>query len=169
MSSDGRSLMHSMTGFGAGSADVPGARIAVEVRGVNQRHLDIRIAAPREYAAWESELRERMRAQVARGRVDVTVVRTPVAARRRYRVAARGTRRRIRQRGARARPPAAPGGNGRAGRRPQAPRAVRGGRATAGPEQGAPRTAASAGRGAARLPPRAGAGRAPRAARHAAS
>jgi uncharacterized protein (TIGR00255 family) len=81
--------MQSMTGFGAGSADVPGARIAVEVRGVNQRHLDIRIAAPREYAAWESELRERVRAQVARGRVDVTVVRTPVAGRRRYRVAAR--------------------------------------------------------------------------------
>ena len=81
--------MQSMTGFGAGSAEVPGARIAVEVRGVNQRHLDIRIAGPREYAAWEGELRERVRAQVARGRVDVTVVRTPVAARRRYRVAAR--------------------------------------------------------------------------------
>jgi uncharacterized protein (TIGR00255 family) len=81
--------MQSMTGFGAGSADVPGAHIAVEVRGVNQRHLDVRITAPREYAAWESELRDRVRAQVARGRVDVTVVRTPVAARRRYRVSAR--------------------------------------------------------------------------------
>jgi uncharacterized protein (TIGR00255 family) len=81
--------MRSMTGFGAGSADVPGARIAVEVRGVNQRHLDIRIAAPREYAAWEGELRDRVRAQVARGRVDITIVRTPVASRRQYRVAAR--------------------------------------------------------------------------------
>ena len=69
--------MQSMTGFGAGAAEVPGARIGVEVRGVNQRHLDIRIAAPREYAAWESELRERVRAHVARGRVDVTIVRTP--------------------------------------------------------------------------------------------
>ena len=81
--------MRSMTGFGAGAADVPGVRVTVEVRGVNQRHLDVRIAAPREYAAWESELRDRVRAQVERGRVDVTVVRTPVAARRHYRVAVR--------------------------------------------------------------------------------
>src|SRR5215470_1519744 len=81
--------MQSMTGFGAGSADVPGAHIVVEVRGVNQRHLDVRIAGPREYAAWESELRDRVRAQVERGRVDVTVVRQPAASRRRYRVAVR--------------------------------------------------------------------------------
>jgi uncharacterized protein (TIGR00255 family) len=81
--------MQSMTGFGAASAEVPGARIAVEVRGVNQRHLDIRIAGPREYAAWESELRERVRIHVARGRVDVTIMRTPLAGRRQYRVAAR--------------------------------------------------------------------------------
>jgi len=81
--------MRSMTGFGAGAADAPGARISVEVRGVNQRHLDVRIAAPREYAAWEADLRERVRAHVDRGRVDVTVTRTPLAARRRYRVAVR--------------------------------------------------------------------------------
>jgi uncharacterized protein (TIGR00255 family) len=81
--------VRSMTGFGAGAAEAPGARVTVEVRGVNQRHLDVRIAAPREYAAWESELRDRVRVQVARGRVDVTVVRTPVATRRRYRVAVR--------------------------------------------------------------------------------
>jgi uncharacterized protein (TIGR00255 family) len=81
--------MRSMTGFGAGAADAPGARISVEVRGVNQRHLDVRIAAPREYAAWEADLRDRVRAHVDRGRVDVTVTRTPLAARRRYRVAVR--------------------------------------------------------------------------------
>jgi uncharacterized protein (TIGR00255 family) len=81
--------MRSMTGFGAGAADAPGARVSVEVRGVNQRHLDVRTAAPREYAAWEGEVRERVRAQVERGRVDVTITRTPVATRRRYRVAVR--------------------------------------------------------------------------------
>ncbi len=78
-----------MTGFGAGAASTPGARISVEVRGVNQRHLDVRIAAPREYAGWERELRERVQGQAERGRVDVTVVRTPVPAQRRYRVAVR--------------------------------------------------------------------------------
>jgi uncharacterized protein (TIGR00255 family) len=78
-----------MTGFGAGAGDAATARIAVEVRGVNQRHLDVRIALPREYAAWESDLRDRVRAQVERGRVDVTVTRTPVAGRRRYQVTVR--------------------------------------------------------------------------------
>ena len=81
--------MRSMTGFGAGAGDAPTARIAVEVRGVNQRHLDVRIALPREYAAWESDLRDRVRTQVERGRVDVTVTRVPVAGRRRYQVTVR--------------------------------------------------------------------------------
>lgn len=81
--------MRSMTGFGAGTADGAGTRITVEIRGVNQRHLDVRIAAPREYAAWEGDLRDRVRARAERGRVDVTVVRQPAAARRRYHVAVR--------------------------------------------------------------------------------
>jgi uncharacterized protein (TIGR00255 family) len=81
--------MRSMTGFGAAAGDAPTARIAVEVRGVNQRHLDVRIAVPREYAPWERELRERVRGEVERGRVDVTVARMPVAGRRRYQVTVR--------------------------------------------------------------------------------
>jgi uncharacterized protein (TIGR00255 family) len=78
-----------MTGYGAGAADAPTARVRVEIRGVNQRFLDVKIALPREYAAWESELRERVRAAVERGRVDVAVTRAPVAARRRYRIGVR--------------------------------------------------------------------------------
>ena len=81
--------MRSMTGFGTGAADGGGTRITVEIRGVNQRHLDVRIAAPREYAAWESDVRDRVRARAERGRIDVTVARTPVAGRRRYHVAVR--------------------------------------------------------------------------------
>jgi uncharacterized protein (TIGR00255 family) len=78
--------MRSMTGFGAGAAEVPSARITVEIRGVNQRHLDVRVLGAREFAAWEQPLRDRVRAQVARGRVDVTITRSPIASRRRYRV-----------------------------------------------------------------------------------
>ena len=81
--------MRSMTGFGAAAGESSTARIVVEVRSVNQRHLDVRIALPREYASWERDLRERVRAQVERGRVDVTIVRTPVAGRRRYQVTVR--------------------------------------------------------------------------------
>lgn len=78
-----------MTGFGAGAADAPGVRLGVEIRGVNQRHLDVKVAAPREYAPWEAEIRDRVRLRVARGRVEVTVTRLPLAAQRRYRVAVR--------------------------------------------------------------------------------
>ena len=78
-----------MTGYGAGSAEAPAARVTVEVRGVNQRFLDLKVSAPREYAAWEAEVRERVRATVARGRIELTVVRLPLAARRRYRVGVR--------------------------------------------------------------------------------
>ena len=81
--------MKSMTGYGAGSAEAPAARVAVEIRSVNQRFLDVRVTAAREYAAWEREIRSRVQAVAQRGRVDVTVARTPVAARRRYAVTVR--------------------------------------------------------------------------------
>ena len=78
-----------MTGYGAGAADAATARVSVEVRGVNQRFLDVKVALPREYAAWESDVRERVRGAAERGRVDVAVARIPVAARRRFRVGVR--------------------------------------------------------------------------------
>jgi len=81
--------MRSMTGYGAGSADAPTARISVEVRSVNQRFLDVKVSGPREYGPWERELRDRIRAVAQRGRVEVTVARLPVPARRRYAVAVR--------------------------------------------------------------------------------
>lgn len=78
-----------MTGYGAGSAEASTARIAVEVRGVNQRFLDVKVSLPREYGAWETTLRDRVRRVVQRGRVEVSVQRQPVAAARRYQVAVR--------------------------------------------------------------------------------
>src|SRR5438552_267714 len=81
--------MRSMTGYGAGAATAPMARVAVEIRSVNQRFLDVKVTAPRDYAAWEREIRDRVRTMAERGRVEVTVVRTAVAARRRYAVAVR--------------------------------------------------------------------------------
>lgn len=81
--------MRSMTGYGAASAEAPAARVSVEIRSVNQRFLDVKVNAPREYAAWERDVRDRVRAVAERGRVEVTLARNPVAARRRYRVAVR--------------------------------------------------------------------------------
>jgi uncharacterized protein (TIGR00255 family) len=81
--------MRSMTGYGAGSADARTARLTVEVRGVNQRFLDVKVTLPREYAAWEATVRDRVRALAHRGRVEVGVSRSPIAGARRYQVAAR--------------------------------------------------------------------------------
>ncbi|HUE31244.1 MAG TPA: YicC/YloC family endoribonuclease, partial [Verrucomicrobiae bacterium] len=84
-----KTRVRSMTGYGAGRADAPTARVTVELRSVNQRFLDVKIVAPREYAAWEREVRDRVRAVAQRGRVEVTIARAALAARRRYTVAVR--------------------------------------------------------------------------------
>jgi len=81
--------MRSMTGYGSGAAEAPSARVTVEVRSLNQRFLDVRVTAPREYAAFEREVRDRVRAVAERGRVEVTITRSAQAARRRYAVTAR--------------------------------------------------------------------------------
>src|SRR6185295_4156466 len=67
--------LRSMTGYGSATAPIPGGRVTIEVRSVNQRGLDVRITAPREYGPWEAECRETVRARVARGRVEVHVSR----------------------------------------------------------------------------------------------
>ena len=68
--------MQSMTGFGQASWEGDGRRLAVEVRSVNQRALDVRFNLPREYQPWEAELRQCVLAAVARGKVDVSVSRS---------------------------------------------------------------------------------------------
>jgi uncharacterized protein (TIGR00255 family) len=81
--------MLSMTGYGTAAADAPGVRIVVEVRGVNQRHLDVRVTGAREYLPWEAEVRERVKDVAQRGRVDVQIVRLADPGSRRHRVAVR--------------------------------------------------------------------------------
>jgi uncharacterized protein (TIGR00255 family) len=66
-----------MTGYGAAAGKAGAISLTVEVRSVNQRHLDVKIAAPREYGEWESELRREVGTAISRGRVDVFVQRTP--------------------------------------------------------------------------------------------
>ena len=68
-----RAGLKSMTGYGTASVSIPSGRISVEIRTVNQRFLDVRVTAPREYGPWEAECRDAVRARVARGRVEVYV------------------------------------------------------------------------------------------------
>jgi len=67
--------MRSMTGYGGASASLPEGRVTVEVRALNQRFLDIPFVLPREYAGWESVLREIVRRRICRGRIEVSVTR----------------------------------------------------------------------------------------------
>jgi uncharacterized protein (TIGR00255 family) len=68
-----------MTGYGAAAEAVPGGRLTIELRSVNQRFLDVRVTAPREYAPWETICREMVGKHVSRGRVEVYVNRNAPA------------------------------------------------------------------------------------------
>jgi len=63
-----------MTGFGSGSAESGGLRVEVEIKGVNNRYLDVRLRLPAELSGLEADLRRRVQASVVRGRVDAAIV-----------------------------------------------------------------------------------------------
>ncbi|HYL23481.1 MAG TPA: YicC/YloC family endoribonuclease [Burkholderiales bacterium] len=66
-------MIQSMTGFAAASADTPRGRLAVELRSVNARFLDLQFRIADELRASEPLLRELLQARLARGKVDCRV------------------------------------------------------------------------------------------------
>jgi uncharacterized protein (TIGR00255 family) len=64
-------MIRSMTGFGAAEGSVGAARVTVEVRSVNHRFFNPTIKLPSAFARWEGEVREALRARVARGHVTL--------------------------------------------------------------------------------------------------
>ena len=66
-------MIVSMTGFAAVAADLPGVALSVELRSVNHRYLDLQIRLPDELRAQESALRERIGAELKRGKVECRV------------------------------------------------------------------------------------------------
>ncbi len=65
--------MRSMTGFGLGEAPVGTGRLAIEIRGVNHRFLDVRVRLPRELGDLTSFVEQVAREKLARGRYEVAV------------------------------------------------------------------------------------------------
>ncbi|MGH7964784.1 MAG: YicC/YloC family endoribonuclease [Candidatus Binatia bacterium] len=65
--------MKSMTGYGSGSAAFPGGRVSVELRAVNHRFLEVKMALPRDFFACEGEFREIVEAQIKRGRIELAL------------------------------------------------------------------------------------------------
>jgi uncharacterized protein (TIGR00255 family) len=66
-------IMKSMTGFGRGTANGEGFNLAVEIKTVNNRYLDVHLRAPQELASLEIDIRKRVAARLSRGRVDVNL------------------------------------------------------------------------------------------------
>ncbi len=71
-------MILSMTGFAAVAAELPGVSLTVELRSVNHRYLDLSIRLPDELRGQESALRERIAAELKRGKVEcrISLVRT---------------------------------------------------------------------------------------------
>lgn len=65
--------MKSMTGFGRGSATGDGFAIAVEIKTVNNRYLDVHVRGPQEISSLEMDIRKRVNARLSRGRVDLNI------------------------------------------------------------------------------------------------
>jgi uncharacterized protein (TIGR00255 family) len=72
-------MIRSMTGFGRAEVRGDTLVVVVEARSVNHRHLDVALRLPRTLSALEIDARKLIAARVERGRVDATVVATPVA------------------------------------------------------------------------------------------
>jgi uncharacterized protein (TIGR00255 family) len=70
--------MKSMTGYGEASQNVRGARVTVQIRSLNHRHLDLQLRVPREYLSLEEEIRKIIREKISRGRIDLFINRYAV-------------------------------------------------------------------------------------------
>jgi uncharacterized protein (TIGR00255 family) len=66
-------MIKSMTGFAALTQEDERATIAVTIRAVNHRYLDLQLRSPQSLAAIEAEIRGLVAKHVARGRVELSV------------------------------------------------------------------------------------------------
>ena len=66
-------MILSMTGFASASGELPGISLAVELRSVNHRYLDVTIKLPEELRMLEPGLRERLAGAQKRGKVECRV------------------------------------------------------------------------------------------------
>jgi uncharacterized protein (TIGR00255 family) len=65
--------MKSMTGFGRGTVSGDDFSVAVEIKTVNNRYLDIHLRLTQDLSPLETTIRRRIGARLSRGRVDLTI------------------------------------------------------------------------------------------------
>ena len=66
-------MLTSMTGFGAGRAQVGDEEVSVEIRSVNHKFCEVKLRLPRELSSAESALQKQVKDRLARGAVDVQI------------------------------------------------------------------------------------------------
>jgi len=66
-------MIKSMTGFAALTREDERATVAVTIRAVNHRHLDLQLRSPQSLSSIEAELRALVARHVARGRVELSI------------------------------------------------------------------------------------------------
>jgi uncharacterized protein (TIGR00255 family) len=66
-------MIRSMTAFGNARADLEQGTLAIELRSVNSRFLDLYFRLPDELRHVETPLRELLTANLARGKVEIRV------------------------------------------------------------------------------------------------
>lgn len=66
-------MIYSMTGFAAVAAELDAGSLALEVRAVNHRYLDLQLRMPDELRMLEPALREAIAAQLTRGKVECRI------------------------------------------------------------------------------------------------
>jgi len=64
-------MIKSMTGYGTAERDLPLGKVAVEVRSINHKYLDISLRLPRGLFTLESKVRDLVKKRISRGRVDL--------------------------------------------------------------------------------------------------
>jgi uncharacterized protein (TIGR00255 family) len=65
-------MLKSMTGFGRAEGNTSLGKMVVESRSVNHRYCDINTKLPKRLNPFENRIKEMVRSQVSRGRIDIT-------------------------------------------------------------------------------------------------
>jgi len=66
-------MLKSMTGFGRAEGDTTLGKVVVESRSVNHRYCDISIKLPKRLSLFENRVKEIIRSQLSRGKIDVSL------------------------------------------------------------------------------------------------
>lgn len=66
-------MVYSMTGFGRGEFNNESFNVTLEIKSVNNRYCDIIIKMPKKLNAFEDRIKNKIKAKLSRGRIDVYI------------------------------------------------------------------------------------------------